>query len=423
MEVLRAENISKIYCQNAVSLQALCSVSVTIQKGEFVAVLGRSGSGKSTLLNILAGLDRPSEGKVYIDGTDIVKEYVPGDLQVTAGSIYENIAGEDIPSISDSVFQEMKAVPGVRQVQDYAINYDRGIFLCEEREKLNADSGNYESMLAMEQEIDGKKQCLYNLVLATTDDIEALAPSYDEERDGPAAIMETELAKTLNLEIGDMFTIYDEQLIINGSKNGCKSARVKLLDARNIILSENHIGNLLVVDRETAQLFSGRLYRQVVNVWTEDGRKAMAVSNLERISDANGYSFRNAGRQIQKYVDSDHCQKVMHCFFIIILAVIGLLVYFNTVFTNLLSRRNDFKIMYKIGIRKQEMYWMVMKEGLIQGGMAAGAAAIVQAALSAGRQESFFSMFTITDAGVVTACVLFPIFILWYMFHKDSQVA
>ena len=71
MEVLRAENISKIYCQNAVSLQALHSVSVTIQKGEFVAILGRSGSGKSTLLNILAGLDKPSEGKVYIDGTDI----------------------------------------------------------------------------------------------------------------------------------------------------------------------------------------------------------------------------------------------------------------------------------------------------------------------------------------------------------------
>ena len=71
LEVLRAENISKIYCQNAVSLQALRDVSVTIQKGEFVVVLGRSGSGKSTLLNILAGLDRPSEGKVYIDGTDI----------------------------------------------------------------------------------------------------------------------------------------------------------------------------------------------------------------------------------------------------------------------------------------------------------------------------------------------------------------
>ena len=71
MEVLRAENISRIYSQNAVSLQVLHSVSVTIQKGKFVAILGRSGSGKSTLLNILAGLDKPSEGKVYIDGTDI----------------------------------------------------------------------------------------------------------------------------------------------------------------------------------------------------------------------------------------------------------------------------------------------------------------------------------------------------------------
>ena len=71
MEVLRAENISRIYCQNAVSLQALHRVSVTIQKGKFVAILGRSGSGKSTLLNILAGLDKPLEGKVYIDGTDI----------------------------------------------------------------------------------------------------------------------------------------------------------------------------------------------------------------------------------------------------------------------------------------------------------------------------------------------------------------
>lgn len=53
------------------SLQALHRVSVTIQRGKFVAILGRSGSGKSTLLNILAGLDKPLEGKVYIDGTDI----------------------------------------------------------------------------------------------------------------------------------------------------------------------------------------------------------------------------------------------------------------------------------------------------------------------------------------------------------------
>ena len=338
---------------------------------------------------------------------------------MTAGSIYENIQGGDIPSISDPVFQEMKATPGVREVQDYEINYDRGIFLCEDRERLNPDSANYESMLAMEQDIDGKKQCLYNLVLATTEQMKALAPGYDEKRDGPVAIMEPELAKTLNLEIGDMFTIYDEQLIIDGSKDGCKSVRVKLVDTRNIILSENHIGgNLLVVDRETAEGFPGGLYRQVVNVWTGEGGEAIAASDLERISDTNGYSFRNAGRQIQKYIDSDHCQKVMHCFFIVILAVIGLLVYFNTVFANLLNRRNDFKIMHKIGIRKKEMYWMVMKEGLCQGCMAAGVAVASQIALSVNRQEPFPRRFAVTDAGVMTVCMLFPVFILWYMFHK-----
>lgn len=58
------------------------------------------------------------------------------------------------------------------------------------------------------------------------------------------------------------------------------------------------------------------------------------------------------------------------------------MIYFNTIFANLLNRRNDFKIMHKIGIRKKEMYWMVMKEGLRQGCMAAGVTVIVQVALS-----------------------------------------
>lgn len=353
------------------------------------------------------------------EGILFVKEYVPGDLQVAAGSIYENIVGGEIPSISDTDFQKMKVLPGIRQIQDYEINYDRGIFLCEEKEKLNADSANYESMLEMEQEIDGKKQCLYNLVLVTTDNLKALVPSYDEKNDGPVAIMEMELAKTLNLEIGDEFTIYDEQLIQTGSKTGCTNARIKLLDTQNVILSENHAGgNLLVVDRKTAQLFPGEQYRQVVNVWIDENMEEKAASNLEHISKACGYTVRNAGRQMQKYMDLDHSQKVMHCFFIIILAVIGLLVCFNTVFANLLNRRNDFRVMHKIGIRKKEMYWMVLREGLLQGGIAAGITAIAQFVLAIGRQESFFRIFVITDAGVMAVCALFPVFILWYMFHR-----
>lgn len=71
MEVIRADHISKIYRQHTVSFRALHDVSLTIRQGEFIALLGRSGSGKSTLLHILAGLDCPTEGDVFIDGVSI----------------------------------------------------------------------------------------------------------------------------------------------------------------------------------------------------------------------------------------------------------------------------------------------------------------------------------------------------------------
>lgn len=73
MESLKVENVSKIYSQKDVSLQALSHINMTVKKGEFVAILGRSGSGKSTLLNVLAGLDSPTEGEVFIDGENISK--------------------------------------------------------------------------------------------------------------------------------------------------------------------------------------------------------------------------------------------------------------------------------------------------------------------------------------------------------------
>ncbi len=71
MEILRCEGIKKVYGEGNSRVAALDNVDLSVEKGEFVAVAGASGSGKSTLLHILGSVDRPTEGKVVIEGTDI----------------------------------------------------------------------------------------------------------------------------------------------------------------------------------------------------------------------------------------------------------------------------------------------------------------------------------------------------------------
>lgn len=71
MEILRVEELVKEYGEGETKVRALDGVSFSVEKGEFVSVIGPSGSGKSTLLHILGGVDKPTSGKVFIDGTDI----------------------------------------------------------------------------------------------------------------------------------------------------------------------------------------------------------------------------------------------------------------------------------------------------------------------------------------------------------------
>ena len=71
MEILRVENLTKVYGKGENEVRALDGVSFSVEKGAFVAVIGPSGSGKSTLLHILGGVDRPTGGKVFMDGKDV----------------------------------------------------------------------------------------------------------------------------------------------------------------------------------------------------------------------------------------------------------------------------------------------------------------------------------------------------------------
>ena len=73
MEILRVENLIKVYGKGENEVRALDGVSFSVEKGEFIAIIGPSGSGKSTLLHILGGVDKPSSGSVYMNGQDVYK--------------------------------------------------------------------------------------------------------------------------------------------------------------------------------------------------------------------------------------------------------------------------------------------------------------------------------------------------------------
>lgn len=73
MELIKTENLEKIYQDNGVPVHALRGVNLSIAKGEYIVIAGPSGSGKTTLLNLIGALDKPSKGKIFFDGTDLTE--------------------------------------------------------------------------------------------------------------------------------------------------------------------------------------------------------------------------------------------------------------------------------------------------------------------------------------------------------------
>ena len=74
MEILKVENLCKVYGKGDNKVQAVKNVSFSVEKGEFVAIVGQSGSGKSTLLHMIGGVDKPSSGQILVDGQDVYKK-------------------------------------------------------------------------------------------------------------------------------------------------------------------------------------------------------------------------------------------------------------------------------------------------------------------------------------------------------------
>ncbi|MBE6724461.1 MAG: ABC transporter ATP-binding protein [Ruminococcaceae bacterium] len=136
MELLRIENLTKVYGSGENQVRALDGVSFTVEKGEFLAIIGPSGSGKSTLLHILGGVDRPTGGKVWLDGQDV---YAQDEEQLAVfrrrqvGLIYQfyNL----IPVLNVEENMTLPVLMDGRPVNEERLNELLGILGLNERRK------------------------------------------------------------------------------------------------------------------------------------------------------------------------------------------------------------------------------------------------------------------------------------------------
>ncbi len=136
MEILRIENLTKVYGSGENQVRALDGVSFTVEKGEFLAIIGPSGSGKSTLLHILGGVDRPTGGKVWLDGQDV---YAQDEEQLAVfrrrqvGLIYQfyNL----IPVLNVEENMTLPVLMDGRPVNEERLNELLGILGLNERRK------------------------------------------------------------------------------------------------------------------------------------------------------------------------------------------------------------------------------------------------------------------------------------------------
>lgn len=121
MEVLKTVNVKKIYQMPSGGVQALDGVNLSIEEGEFVAIVGSSGSGKTTLLNLLGGLDKPSEGSIYVRGEkleDMESEELTIFRRRNIGFVFQNYNLLPILNVYENITLPMK-LDGMRVDEEF----------------------------------------------------------------------------------------------------------------------------------------------------------------------------------------------------------------------------------------------------------------------------------------------------------------
>ena len=159
MTILQTENLEKIYGSGDTAVHALDGVSLSVEKGEFVAIVGTSGSGKSTLLHMLGGLDRPTSGTVTVDGRDI---FSLKDEELTIfrrrkiGFVFQNYNLVPVLNVEENILLPIQ-LDGHAPEQSYVEQIIQTLGLADKRSNLPANlSGGQQQRVAIARALAAK---------------------------------------------------------------------------------------------------------------------------------------------------------------------------------------------------------------------------------------------------------------------------
>ncbi len=163
MTILRTDNLKKIYGSGDTAVHALDGVSLSVEKGEFVAIVGTSGSGKSTLLHMLGGLDRPTSGTVTVDGRDIFSlkdEALTIFRRRKIGFVFQNYNLVPVLNVEENVILPIQ-LDGHAPEQNYVEQIVQTLGLADKRSNLPANlSGGQQQRVAIARALAAKPAIL-----------------------------------------------------------------------------------------------------------------------------------------------------------------------------------------------------------------------------------------------------------------------
>ena len=199
MAILKTENLKKYYGKDTTLVKALNGVDLEVEKGEFLSIVGTSGSGKSTLLHMLGGLDRPTSGKVYVDGKDIFKlkdEELPIFRRRKIGFVFQNYNLVPILNVNENIVLPME-LDGTRVDKKYVKEVIKTLGLQEKIYSLPSQlSGGQQQRVAIARALAAKPAIILadeptgNLDSVTSQDVLSLM-KITSQRYGQTMVMIT----------------------------------------------------------------------------------------------------------------------------------------------------------------------------------------------------------------------------------------